>query len=64
MSDYTPTTGAIRSGYAYYAPNRDVVEMALAFDRWLAEHDDTLIAHTVAACQVQINRMIEESREG
>ena len=40
MSDeYTPTTGAIRSGYAYYAPDRDVVEMALAFDRWLTAHD-------------------------
>ena len=37
--DYTPTTGAIRSGYAYYAPDRDVVEMALTFDRWLTAHD-------------------------
>ena len=45
MSDYTPTTATIRSGYASWSPNRrDVVSLALGFDRWLAEHDNAIRA--------------------
>ena len=43
--EYTPTTATIRSGYASWSPNRrDVVSLALGFDRWLAEHDNAIRA--------------------
>ena len=68
MSDYTPTTANVRDQFAAYEDPRkkqfyDYPTEAEAFNRWLTAHDDALIAHTVAACQEQINRMIKESRE-
>lgn len=40
MSDHTPTTAQIRTGYASVAYTHEGVDLRLVvFDRWLAAHD-------------------------
>ena len=60
MSDYTPTTANIRSGYASCAPNRDVVTLALGFDRWLAAHDAEIRANNPTGDVAQLERELDE----
>ena len=49
MSDYTPTTAQIRTGYASVAYTDEGVDLRLVeFDRWLAAHDAEVRAGVVA----------------
>lgn len=47
MSEYTPTTGNVRSVFAYAGAGQSERRRREAFDRWLAAHDAEVAARTL-----------------